>query len=445
MPIKKIALCAVTVAVTAAGGLLVFAATPSAQAAFLSSVGGPITRSEVIERAQYWVDHQPGSYNQTAYSPDPTYSRSYRRDCSGYVDMAWHTGSDNWTGNMSSISFQISRSDLKAGDILNDPVNHVILFNAWESDRVHFSYYSFGSTPVKKINHASINQSTIDGHPNSNYIARRYNKIIDSGAVLSDRLYGLSPDRAHVSTYNGNGVGPAAWAQIGGVASKLYAGGDGLFATNPNDGSINRYNGDGGWTRIGGPADSFAVTGNALYGLAYDKSTISVWTGTPGSWTVVGGAATQIYGGGAGLFAVNPNDGSINRYNGSPGSWTRIGGPADSFAVTGNALYGLARDRSTVSVWNGTPNSWTVIGGAATRLYAGGLGLFAVNPNDGSINKYNGTPGSWTRVGGPAAAFAVGATKLYGLAPDKSSVAVWSGNGTGWIGIGGPADSIAAN
>jgi hypothetical protein len=259
-------------------------------------------------------------------------------------------------------------------------------------------------------------------------------------------LYGLSPDRAHVSTYNGNGVGPVAWTSIGGVATKLYAGGAGLFAVNPNDGSINKYNGTpSSWTRIGGAADSFAVTGNALYGLASDKGSVSVWNGTPGSWTVVGGPATQLYGGGAGLFAVNPNNGSINKYNGTPGSWTAIGGAADSFAVTGNALYGLSSGKGAVSVWNGTPGSWTVIGGSATRLYGGGAGLFAVNPNNGSINKYNGTPGSWTAIGGPGAAFAVGATKLYGLAPDKSSVSVWSGNGTGWLGIGGPADSIAAN
>ncbi len=266
-----------------------------------------------------------------------------------------------------------------------------------------------------------------------------------ASSSTTDNLFGLSPDRAHVSMYSGNGVGPAAWAQIGGVASKLYAGGAGLFATNPNDGSINRYNGNGAWTRIGGPANTFAVTGTAIYGLSADKSAVSVYNGTPGSWTVIGGAATQLYGGGAGLFAVNPNDGSVSRYNGTPGSWTRIGGPADSFAVTGNALYGLARDKTAVSVWNGTAGSWTVVGGVASRLYGGGAGLFAVNPNDGSVNKYNGTPGSWTRIGGPADSFAVGATRLYGLAPGKSSVSVWSGNGTGWIGIGGPADSIAAN
>jgi hypothetical protein len=366
LPTKKIIVCAV--AAVALGSLLVYT-SPPARAAFVSSVGGPIARSEVIERAQYWVDHQPGTYNQTAYSPDPTGSRNYRRDCSGYVDMAWHTNSDNWTGNMSDISYAISRAQLKAGDILNDAVNHVMLFNAWESDGVHFSYYSFGSTPVKKVTHASIYAATLDGHPNSNYVARRYNRIIDTGALTTYRLYGLSPDRAHVSVYSGSGAGPGAWSAIGGVASRLFAGGAGLFATNPNDGSVSRYNGDGTWTRIGGPADSFAVSGDALYGLSSDKSAVSVWNGTPGSWSVIGGAATRLYGGGAGLFAVNPNDGSINKYNGGV-SWTRIGGPGDSFAVGATAVYGLAPDKGSVAMWTGNGTAWVAIGGPADSITA---------------------------------------------------------------------------
>ncbi|MBY8848046.1 hypothetical protein K7G98_04985 [Saccharothrix sp. MB29] len=50
-----------------------------------SARGGPITRSEVIWRAQYWVDHQPGPYDQGAFSPGPGGDHDYRRDCSGYV------------------------------------------------------------------------------------------------------------------------------------------------------------------------------------------------------------------------------------------------------------------------------------------------------------------------------------------------------------------------
>jgi hypothetical protein len=39
------------------------AAALPAQAA--SAQGGQISRAEIIQRAQYWVDHQPGVYSQT--------------------------------------------------------------------------------------------------------------------------------------------------------------------------------------------------------------------------------------------------------------------------------------------------------------------------------------------------------------------------------------------
>ncbi|MFI5916900.1 hypothetical protein ACIA8L_56265, partial [Dactylosporangium sp. NPDC051541] len=166
--------------VLAATGLTVLG-TP-AHASFTSTVGGDITRSEVMERAQYWVDHQPGAYSSdgSGYSPDPTGSRNYRRDCSGYVDMAWHANSDNTTFNMANISTAISRSDLRPGDILNDEQHHVILFKRWDdSSHTTFDYYSFGSTPVKLKTNISISASSFDGHPNSEYVARRYIHIQD--------------------------------------------------------------------------------------------------------------------------------------------------------------------------------------------------------------------------------------------------------------------------
>src|SRR5690348_11217979 len=87
----------------AAAGLTTFAA-PQASAA--SSVDGPITRSEVIARAQYWVDHRV-PYSQSAYYPDPQ-GRTYRTDCSGYVSMAWHLGSSLVTSTLPNVSTQIN-------------------------------------------------------------------------------------------------------------------------------------------------------------------------------------------------------------------------------------------------------------------------------------------------------------------------------------------------
>lgn len=140
--------------------------------------GGKITRKEVLSRAEYWRKHQPGPYNQRAYSLDPERKHKYRRDCSGYVSMAWHTKGNYWTGNLSKISTQISRKSLKPGDILNYSVAHVLIFAKWDNTaHTRFTYYSFGSTPVK-MRHAGINDRTFDGHPNGKYVARRYHKIV---------------------------------------------------------------------------------------------------------------------------------------------------------------------------------------------------------------------------------------------------------------------------
>ncbi|PYC78695.1 hypothetical protein C7C46_15470 [Streptomyces tateyamensis] len=215
------------------------------------------------------------------------------------------------------------------------------------------------------------------------------------------------------------------------------------------DGANHTYAG----TNVTVANQSAIVSGERVYGLAPDKSAVSVYNGSgtgPGAWTQIGGVATDLYASDAGLFATNPDDGSISRYNGSgagPGAWTVVGGAGAQFATGGGHLYGLAPDRSSVSVWNGTPNSWTQIGGAATAIYASDAGLFATNPDDGSISRYNGSgagPGAWTVVGGAGAQFATGGGHLYGLAPDRSSVSVWNGTPNSWTQIGGAATTLYA-
>ena len=161
-------------------------ATPAPQgstgarvSAAASTVGGSITRAEVMQRAQGWVDHQPGGYSQRGFSWDPTRTRKYRRDCSGLVGMAWHLNADPSTRTLHHFSNQISKADLQPGDILNISARHVVLFKSWKTDRRHFTYYSFGSAPVK-IRTAAIDSGTIDSHRATSYVARRYTKIVKS-------------------------------------------------------------------------------------------------------------------------------------------------------------------------------------------------------------------------------------------------------------------------
>ncbi|MFI9389239.1 hypothetical protein, partial [Kutzneria sp. NPDC052558] len=171
-------LVALALSVTAATGAATALAAPAAQA---SDLGGRITRSEVISRAQYWVDHQPGDYNQKANGPDQD-GRMYRRDCSGYVSMAWHLTTSLSTATLPGVSHQISRDDLKAGDILDYAGTHTILFDHWTDSNGHFLYYTFGATPVRHLT-GSIGAASIDGHPNGSYRAYRYENIVDDVVV----------------------------------------------------------------------------------------------------------------------------------------------------------------------------------------------------------------------------------------------------------------------
>lgn len=153
-------------------------ATHSASDVHVAGIGGKIKRSEVISRAAYWVKHQPGPYSQKAYSYDPEKKHKYRRDCSGYVSMAWHAKTSYATSTIHQVSKKISRKNLAPGDIMNIAGTHMFLFGKWDNKQhTRFTYYSFGSTPVK-MRHAGINDARFDGHANKKYVARRYVNIV---------------------------------------------------------------------------------------------------------------------------------------------------------------------------------------------------------------------------------------------------------------------------
>ncbi|MDX3656969.1 hypothetical protein PV646_06575 [Streptomyces sp. ID05-26A] len=153
-------------------------------AAVASNVGGPISQAEVISRAEYWLN-KGIQYNQAGSYPDSSGKR-YRTDCSGYVSMALHLTDSPSSGMMLNDSrFRpVSRAELKPGDVLTFS-EHVILFAGYDADRVHFTYYTFGSTPVRKVTGATFNGSTLDGHPTSVYQARRYKNVIQGGGAAT--------------------------------------------------------------------------------------------------------------------------------------------------------------------------------------------------------------------------------------------------------------------
>ncbi|MFD9574908.1 hypothetical protein ACFWBI_34435 [Streptomyces sp. NPDC059982] len=177
-----------------------------------------------------------------------------------------------------------------------------------------------------------------------------------SFAVTGDHLYHLTPDG--IGQWDGED-----WTRIGGPAKNIYAGGAGLFATNPETGHIYKYDGKPNhWTEIGGPGATFASGHDRLYAIAPDHSAVYEWSGHGTEWARIGGPAQNIYAGGAGLFATNPETGHIYQYNGKPDQWTEIGGPGATFTVSDTQLYGLTPDRSATYRWDGQAG-WTRIGG----------------------------------------------------------------------------------
>jgi hypothetical protein len=106
-----------------------------------------ITRAEIIDRAQTWVDAKV-PYSLTEY-----WSDGYRQDCSGYVSMAWKLPGNEWTGSLASYADRITKEELQPGDILlfhnaADPEkgSHVTIFGGW-TDSARTEYTAYEQTP----------------------------------------------------------------------------------------------------------------------------------------------------------------------------------------------------------------------------------------------------------------------------------------------------------
>ncbi|MFD7560053.1 phospholipase A2 [Streptomyces sp. NPDC059835] len=181
-------------------------------------------------------------------------------------------------------------------------------------------------------------------------------------AATSKNLYGISPDHSGVWKYSGRGD---RWDKVGGPAEYLYAGpDDALYATNPDDKRIFRY--DGTWTQVGGEGATFAVTDNNLYGLTPDHKTVVEYDKKKNVWNPVGDSANDIFAGTT-LYKTTLGTEELYKYNGHPYKWTRISGKAADFATSGNHLYRLALDKHSVHKYdgNGANDKWATIGAPA--------------------------------------------------------------------------------
>ncbi|MGW0367086.1 hypothetical protein [Streptomyces sp. NPDC002990] len=341
----------------AATALTAVAAAP-AQAA--STKGGQITRSEVMARAQYWVD-QGVPYNQQGWHTDG-HGTNYREDCSGYVSMAWHATQSYTTWTLPNVSSDISNSSLLPGDALNYSDAHVILFGGWQDKSAGtFTYYAEQNSSVLTNKYsANINSSSVAGWPTSLYQAIRYDNIVDDVKPTGVGVYRGSTQTFYEADNKGSTLG---WAKYGNPGWKPVTGdwnGDGkatIGVYDPATGDFHLSN-DNGTTatsfRFGSP-NWIPVSGDWN---GDGKDTVGVYDPATNTFHVSNdnrtAAASFVYG--------NPGDVPL------AGDWNGDG--KDSVAVyrpsnatfyegdlagntVGQAMYGNPGWKPLIGDWNG--------------------------------------------------------------------------------------------
>ncbi|MFE7465102.1 peptidoglycan-binding protein [Streptomyces sp. NPDC057499] len=142
----------------------------------------PTTREAIIQRARGWVTAQ------VPYSLSGYWSDGYRRDCSGYVSMAWNLPGNEWTGSLAAFGTRIPRSQLQPGDILlfhnpADPAkgSHVTIFGGWtDSKHGHYTAYEQTKPHTRRVTTPMAYWSH-----SADYVAYRYRGLTGGGAAGS--------------------------------------------------------------------------------------------------------------------------------------------------------------------------------------------------------------------------------------------------------------------
>ncbi|MFD8808292.1 hypothetical protein [Streptomyces sp. NPDC059597] len=398
-----------------------------------SSVDGSITRSEVLNRAQSWVDaHVP--YNQSGHWG------GYREDCSGYVSMAWHLSTSLVTQTLPSVSTKESYSSLKPGDIMDYTADHTFLFAGWTNKaNGDFTYYaeSNPNDPTHGPTHANINSSSIEGWPTSNYDAYRYQNIVDDPVTPTGTVWDRTRSAsggwdAHATEIDDNSAVTAV------ASATLPDGTVHVLTIVPGSGVWDRVrSASGAWagaaTKIDSNGGITAVSAAALPDGTLHVQTLvpgaGVWDRTrsaSGSWSsssqidsngnITALASSGLKDGTLHVQSLVPGSGIWDRTRSSSGSWsssTKIDDNGDISAIASAALSDGSLHVDAVvpgsGVWDRTRSSAGTWAGAATQIDANGdvASVSASALPDGSLHVDAVVPGSgvWDRTPSSAGAW----------------------------------------
>ena len=284
-----------------------------------SAVGGSVSRAEVLQRAQFWVD-QGVTYTQTGpWAPDSG-GKTYRRDCSGLVSMAWHLTTSRVTANFlgKGDATLASLHDLRAGDAMLHVNHHIELFTSWIDEDHHDKgcfVYSFNATG-RSVRNPHLpsnfgNKGIDDWSEMKTYVPIRYGNITEQAAAPF-----RPPDGSFVRDQKGR-----VYLVVGGAPFHLSRSEWGAFG---QPGTIDAPPGGlagmsptiHGGTLIRSPGlDIFLVVGNAKYHVTRDE------------WIALGQPkAIDVPARLTATLGTVPQDGSLLRNPADLSIWLVVGG-----------------------------------------------------------------------------------------------------------------------
>jgi RecB family endonuclease NucS len=282
-PLVRLLRAVIVVAVFAAGLVVVTGTIAARQAEAASSVGGQITRAEVIARARYWYERGDTWYSQDqADAISDGDGHSYRPDCSGLVAMAWHLPkkSDGWDLNTSDFhswdgkTWLGSLHDLLPGDAVLKS-GHMELFEKWVDENDHsrgawvYSENDYG----QKTNHNINSWSEM-----TSYRGIRYDNIADGsgGTPGSGRIGIIKFDGTALVK---EGALNAGWKDMlpGGVIKDISVSGDRIGIVK-QDGTVLVKEGalNAGWKDMlpGGVIKDVELSGDRIAIIKQDGSVL---------------------------------------------------------------------------------------------------------------------------------------------------------------------------
>ncbi len=116
----------------------------------------PTFGERTMTRAESW------SRARVGYSTVRSFTNrygTYRRDCSGFVSMAWALGSSYSTWTLPRVTHRITKAVLRRGDILlhrpSSGYGHVVIFDRW-ANRAHSAYVAYEQTPDTGDKHHTL-------------------------------------------------------------------------------------------------------------------------------------------------------------------------------------------------------------------------------------------------------------------------------------------------